>query len=153
MNFFEFILLFLLFNRLVFAAVLVPCASCNVLNYRESEPELAPYKAFTFDEEVVVCFFKIIDNSPNTTNFCLESRIDLRWIHKDGSIEASQVDFTFPVPELNFCPSPDTNYPLDIHRLSDSILITYMNSSDISTASYYGLIVNKSGKPVRFVIK
>src|ERR1043165_6123186 len=114
MNFFKFILLFLLFNRLVFAAVLVPCASCNVLNYRESEPGLVPYKAFTFGEEVVVSFVKIIDNSPNTTNFCLGQRIDLRWIHKDGSIEANQVDFTFPVPEWNFCPRPDAYYPLDL---------------------------------------
>ena len=144
MNFFKFILLFLLFNHLVFAAVLVPCAFCNVLNYRESEPGLIPYKAFTFGEEVVVYLVKLIDLTfvkHKESNFV------------DGSIEANQVDFTIPVPESNFCLGPDGLYILDLYRTSDSILVIYVNSTDISTASYYGLIVDKSGKPIRFVIK
>jgi hypothetical protein len=98
----------------------------------------------TFKNEAVVRLIKFLDTS-SETNFCLDPKIRLRWVHQDGTVERGIVDFY--VPEHNFCPGPDGFYPYDVYRLlPDSIIVIYTNSTDISSASFYGLITDRSGK-------
>lgn len=125
------------------------CKSCITRKYYESE-SLEPYRAFNFDDESVIQFVKLIDPFDDS-NLCIEPRVILRLIHRDGSVEHNTVDF--PIPESNFCPAKNGRYPLELHRiLPDKILIIYVNSTNISDApSYFGLLVNKSGKVIRFV--
>src|SRR5581483_11180872 len=77
---------------------------------------------------------------------------DFRLIHGiNGTITPFRIDFPFPV--YNFCPSPNGVYSFVIYRFDeDKMLILYVNSTDVNLASYYGLVAEKGGKIIRFVI-
>ncbi|RIA81069.1 hypothetical protein C1645_837559 [Glomus cerebriforme] len=76
---------------------------------------------------------------------CIEPRIDLRILYPNGTIEAAKVDY--PIPESNFCIGSDGFYIFQIKRnFPDHLLVLYVNSTDIASASYYALLVTQTGK-------
>ena len=145
-------LLYLLITSPLLRAISPPtCESCITRIYHETESRLEPYRAFLIGNEMVTQMIKFSDEF-NETDLCIEPRVILRWIHENGFSEGNIVDFPFPA--YNFCPGPNGKYPLEIHRIvSDKLLIMYVNATNIAdTPSHYGLIVNKSGKIIRFVM-
>src|SRR5436853_1501965 len=78
----------------------VSCDSCNTITYNETETNLEIKRSLNFKNEIVIILVRLIDESENS-NFCLDPKIELRWVHQDGTIEANTVDFQ--IPEFNFC--------------------------------------------------
>jgi hypothetical protein len=118
----------------------------NSIIYNETEIGLKIDKILTFrDRTSIIRLVKPINDS------CVEPRIDLRILHPNGTIDKAEVDY--PIPAFNFCFGFEENfYILDIERsFPESLYILYVNSTDIASASYYILIVNRTGKFVRFV--
>jgi hypothetical protein len=142
------------FYIIIFLSLIIPsfaCDSCNnLIIYNETERGLFPYLAMTFKNETVIRLVKLLDTSPDS-DLCIDPKIRLRWVRQDGTVERGIVDFY--IPEHNFCPGPDGFYPYEVYRLlPDSIITIYTNSTDISSASFYGLITDRTGKFIRFVI-
>ncbi|RIA86161.1 hypothetical protein C1645_878851 [Glomus cerebriforme] len=113
----------------------------NSLLYNEIEPGLKLDKVLTFkDKTTIISLVKPINES------CVEPQINLRILHPNGTIDAAIVDF--PIPESNFCYRPNgNNYWFDLERsFPESLYILYINSTDITSASYYVLLVTRTGK-------
>jgi hypothetical protein len=118
----------------------------NSIIYNETEIGFRIDKILTFrDRTSVIRLVKPINDS------CVDPRINLRILHPNGTIDKAEVDY--PIPAFNFCHGYDEKfYILDIERsFPESLYILYVNSTDIASASYYVLIVNRMGKFVRFV--
>ncbi|GBC02607.1 hypothetical protein RclHR1_04700009 [Rhizophagus clarus] len=77
---------------------------------------------------------------------CIEPRIDFRVVYPDGTIDVVKIDY--PFPEYNFCRIPDGyDYIIDVERaFPNFVSILYINSTDLSSASYYILLVSRTGK-------
>ena len=104
-------------------------------------------RAFTFENDVVVQIIYPTD----LVTYCLDPSVYLWVNYENGTITPFRVDFSFPA--YNFCPGPSGFYSLEIIRLdSDKLLIQYVNSTDVNSASFYGLVVGKEGNIIRFVI-
>ncbi|GBB90932.1 hypothetical protein RclHR1_01800017 [Rhizophagus clarus] len=70
---------------------------------------------------------------------CIEPRIDLRILYRNGTIEVARVDY--PIPEFNFC-----NGTFQIENyFPNYLLVLYVNSTDIDSASYYALLIDYAG--------
>jgi hypothetical protein len=114
--------------------------------YNETEIGFKINKVLAFrDKTTVIHLVKPINDS------CVEPRINLRILHPNGTIDKAEVDY--PIPAFNFCHGFDEKfYIVDIElSFPESLYILYVNSTDIASASYYVLIVNRTGKFVRFV--
>ncbi|RIA88249.1 hypothetical protein C1645_826666 [Glomus cerebriforme] len=130
-NFLLFYFLLLFINTLAYESIL----------YNETEPGLKIERILTFrDRTSVITLVKPINES------CTEPRINLRVLHPNGTIDASEVDY--PIPDFNFCRGTDEEFFLfDIDRsFPESLYILYINSTDIASASYYVLLVTRMGQ-------
>src|ERR1051325_883059 len=83
---------------------------------------------------------------------CTEPRIIFRILNPDGEIKSTEAKNAF-IPDFNFCRYNDEEeiikwYPMQQNQL----FITYLNSSKISEASYYGLLISWDGEVLRYVI-
>ena len=101
-------------------------------------------KALVFNDETVVRLVKFIDESDPL--LCLDPRIILRHVHRDGSVE--KITINYPIPKFNFCVGPNGAYPLLMYRfLPDLVLILYVADD----GNYYGLLITIRGEIIRFV--
>ncbi|GES98507.1 glycosyltransferase family 2 protein [Rhizophagus clarus] len=72
--------------------------------------------------------------------------MDFRILYPNRTIDVIKVDY--PFPEYNFCFfGSETYYRIDVERsFPNFISILYVNSTDLSSASYYILLASRTGK-------
>ncbi|CAG8517544.1 16437_t:CDS:10 [Funneliformis mosseae] len=115
--------------------------SYKTFSYNETEPGYQIYQVLAYrDGTSVVYLTKPINET------CNEPRIDLRIIHPNGTVDKVEVDY--PIPDFNFCLLPNDTY---LHialfpHMPEFIYILYENSTDLNSASYYTLLVTRTGK-------
>ncbi|CAG8574081.1 17486_t:CDS:10 [Funneliformis caledonium] len=115
--------------------------SYKTFSYNETEPGYQIYQVLTYrDGTSVVYLTKPINET------CNEPRIDLRVIHPNGTVDVVKVNY--PIPDFNFCILPDdiTLHIVLFPYMPDYIYVLYENSTDISSASYYVLLITRTGK-------
>ena len=117
------------------------------LIYNESMAKFEVYNLNNFKNEAVVQIIHPIDKK----TYCLKPPyMDFRHIYLNGTINPFQIDFSFP--KYNFCPGPSGLYSFDAYYIDANLmLIQYVNSSDIDSASFYGMLVDDEGNIFRFV--
>ena len=83
-------------------------------------------------------------------DLCIEPEVNFCILYSNGTTEVAKVDYS--IPELNFCIGPFGSLLFQFKRiLSDTLAIIYINSTDLTSASYYMLLVTQTGKVIRFV--
>ncbi|CAI2182418.1 6647_t:CDS:10 [Funneliformis geosporum] len=115
--------------------------SYKTFSYNETEPGYQINQILTYREGTSVVY---LTKPINKT--CNEPRIDLRVIHPNGTVDVIEVNY--PIPDFNFCIIPDDS---SLHialfpYMPDYIYVLYENSTDISSASYYVLLITRTGK-------
>lgn len=113
-------------------------SSWNNIIYNETE-RLVIAQTFDLRDKTILHMTRPINET------CIEPQIDLRILHRNDTIEVAWVDYS--IPEHNFC-----NEIFQIkHYHLNYLLVLYVNSTDIESASYYALLVDYEGKFIRFV--
>ncbi|CAI2184724.1 7856_t:CDS:2, partial [Funneliformis geosporum] len=115
--------------------------SYRTFSYNEIEPGFQSYQLLTYYDGTSVVF---LTKPINET--CNEPIIILRIIHPNGTVDKAEIDY--PIPDFNFCIIPnDISLHLVLFRhLPDYIYVLYENSTDINSASYFALLVTRTGK-------
>ncbi|CAB4492436.1 hypothetical protein RhiirA5_431649 [Rhizophagus irregularis] len=108
-------------------------SSWNNIIYNETE-RLVIAQTFDLRDKTILHMTRPINET------CVEAKIDLRILHQNGIIEVASIDYQ--IPEHNFC-----NGIFQIKRYQlNYLLVLYVNSTDIESASYYVLLVDYEGK-------
>lgn len=118
----------------------------NKLDHIEEEEGLQAHKFLTnivMDSTSIIIMIKMKDQN------CTEPRIIFRILYPDGRIKPMEAKNEF-IPDFNFCKFNEQDeiikwYPIQQGQL----FITYLNSSKISDASYYGLLISWDGTVLR----
>ena len=91
---------------------------------------------------------------PIDSQYCLKPEITFRHINKNGEIKPAKVNYQ--IPKFNFCANNNHRFPYPHYTYtfgSENIFVLYINLTNIITASYYGLVVDKiTGNYIRYII-
>jgi hypothetical protein len=116
------------------------------LDHIEEEEGLIAHKFLTninLDRTSIIIMIKM------KNAYCMEPRIIFRILNPNGEIKSTEAINEF-IPDFNFCKFNKKEeiikwYPMQ----QDQLFITYLNSSKISDASYYGLLISWDGIVLR----
>ena len=103
--------------------------------YNETEAGLQLVEAITVNDEIVLRMIKKINGSD-----CLDPKVRLRHVQRDGNIK--HVDVNFPFPETYLC----DDYSFLAQFFPDSMLMFYEKD-----ASHYVLLAELDGKIIRLL--
>lgn len=113
----------------------------NSVIYNETE-RLLIGQTFDLSDKTILHMTKPINES------CIEPQIYLRIIYRNGIIDVAKVNYQ--IPEFNFCNGTNQIFQIE-HYFPNYLLVLYVNSTDIESASYYALLVDYAGNFIRFV--
>ncbi|CAI2171567.1 19892_t:CDS:10 [Funneliformis geosporum] len=124
----------------------------TTINHLEEEQGLEAYRLLlNKDGGSLIIMVKWLNSS------CIEPRIIFRVLKKNGEIKSIEIPNNNYIPDFNFCLVKNFEgveelivkwYALQPHQL----LITYLNSSDINEATYYGLLFSLEGDYVNTIV-
>ncbi|CAG8473734.1 1045_t:CDS:10, partial [Scutellospora calospora] len=114
-------------------------------------PAAIIYELKTYGDGTILVHLVSSENSSAVTNLnCIRPILYFRIFRPNGKINSINLNVTGIIPDFNFCKTKVgrtyKNYLKVYPLITENILVTYVNSTDVFSASVYGLLISWKGE-------